>query len=155
LNIILDLFLSNLEIEDLNAVKNSTNLVELSLEYNFCHNLQEMLDFICDNFSRLKSFCLESRRNHSISLTNLIQLNNSENFELKNFVHTFGINISSMDKNNCFINLKTLELTNISITLTLFESLIQMFPNIEKLTIGCIKVIYKRNRSGSICSEMF
>jgi hypothetical protein len=46
---------SALEIEDFIAIKSNTNLVELRLDIK--NNCQQMFDFICDNFSQLKTLC--------------------------------------------------------------------------------------------------
>jgi hypothetical protein len=111
-------------------LKINTNLVELSLYSGL--NSQQKFDFICDDFTQLKSFCFHGLQFTSIS--NLIKLINLEHFEL--IIDRIDIEFSSMDKNNCFNNwLKSLKLINIEMTPTLFERLLQMFPNIEKLLL--------------------
>jgi hypothetical protein len=121
-----------LEINDLEAITNNTNLVQLRLGYSG-DNSQQICDFIFDNLTQLKSFhfkCLS----YSISLSKLTQLINLECF------HTIGLNLefSSMVENkNKFIDkLLSLKLGYVhSVTASTFTKFIQMFPNIEKLTI--------------------
>jgi hypothetical protein len=80
-----------LTIEDLIDIKSNTNLVELRLDIN--NNCQQMFDFICDNFSQLKTLCFNGSQ--SISLSKLIRLNHLEKLELILFLKT--INICSND----------------------------------------------------------
>ncbi len=89
---------NNLSTNDLNTLKIKTNLVELSLYSGL--NSQQKFDFICDNFTQLKSFCFHGLQFTSIS--NLIKLINLEYFEL--IIDRIDIDFSSMDKNNCFNN---------------------------------------------------
>jgi hypothetical protein len=128
----LSIIITELEVNDLIAITNNTNLVELRLNY-FGHNSQQIYDFIFDNFTQLKSFyfkCLS----YSISLSKLTQLINLECF------HTFGSNLefSSMveNKNKLIDKLLSLKLGYVnSVTASTFTKFIQMFPNIEQLTI--------------------
>jgi hypothetical protein len=131
-------YCNDLKIEDLKALKINTKLFELSLEYNK-NDRQEIFDFISDNFIQLKNFSFNS--NESISLSKLINLINLENFELNLDYNTFSV--SSMDKNYCFSKLLSLKLLRISMTPTLFKSLVQMCPNIENLSISHYSIICK------------
>ncbi len=65
------------------------------------------------------------------------------------------INISPVDKNYCFKKLLSLQLTNIEMTFTLFESLVQLFPNIEKLTLINPKVncVHKKSDGCFKCTD--
>jgi hypothetical protein len=124
-----------LEIEDLKVIKNNTNLVELSVHWR--DRSQHKFDFICDNFTQLKSFCF--MRYHSLSISQLIKLVNLQNLEIV-FVHGLYVNISSMDNNNYFNkSLKSLKLCHLTADPILFEDLLQMFPNIENLTFDFLK----------------
>jgi hypothetical protein len=119
-----------LEINDLKAIRNNTNLVELRVSY-FGNNSQQMYDFIFDNFIQLKSFHFEC--SDSISLSKLTQLINLE------CLHTIGGNLkfSSMaqNKNNLIHKLLSLKLGYVISTASTLTKFIQMFPNIEQLTI--------------------
>jgi hypothetical protein len=94
-----------------------------------------MFDFICDNFSQLKTLCFNGSQ--SISLSKLIHLNNLEKLQLILFLNTINI---SIDKNQCFKKLLSLELRNILMTPTLFENLVQMFPNIENFSFNIFNI---------------
>jgi hypothetical protein len=124
---------NDLTINDLNAIKNNTNLVELSLYSSV--NSQQKFDFICDNFTQLKTF--GSYGNEFISISKLNKLINLQNLKL--FIRGLDIDFSSMDKNQCLNKtLKSLKLSSI-MTPKLFERLVQMFPNIEKLSLNYLK----------------
>jgi hypothetical protein len=129
---------------DFNALKNNTNLIELSL--NCCS--QQIFDFVCDNFTQLKSFSVCDYG--SVSMSKLIKLINLEYLELCIKIglrskimdnKLLDIEFSSMDQNYCSNKLLSLKLNDITMTPTLFERLLQMFPNIEKLSFNYFFVI--------------
>jgi hypothetical protein len=63
----------DLRVEHLNVIKNNTNFVQLSLNYNNI-NSQQIFDSICDIFSQLQNFGFKSY-SKTIALIKLIQLN--------------------------------------------------------------------------------
>jgi hypothetical protein len=121
-----------LTLEDLNLINNNTNLVKLRLDY--CDYTQQIFDFICDNFTQLKSFGFESFD----SISELIKLINLENFELSQIFNE-NFKFSLMDKNYSLNKLLLRILRNSSklrtIFMTSFENLVQIFPNIENLSL--------------------
>jgi hypothetical protein len=125
----------HLSFEDFNAIKNYSNLTELSLSFG---RYQNYFDFICDNFSQLKSFSIQFKFFGFISLTKLFQLNNLENLRLKGTAD--ALNTYSFNKNNCFKKLLTIELMDILIAPNWFHSFVQISPNIEKLSINSSQV---------------
>jgi hypothetical protein len=140
--------IDDFHIEDLNAIKNN-NLFELRLDSRVVIS-QQIFDFICDNFTQLKSFGIYYTQ--SISLSKLIQLINLENFHFMTHEYYWNtIDICSIDQNLCFNQLLTLKLTNIPMTPTLFENLFQKFPNIEKLTLINPKVICEHQNKNQKC----
>jgi hypothetical protein len=81
----------------------------------------------------------------SVSMSKLIKLINLEYLELCTQIglytkimdnELFGIEFSSMDQNYCSNKLLSLKLNDIAMTPTLFERLLQMFPNIQKLSFN-------------------
>jgi hypothetical protein len=140
--------IDDLHIEDLNAIKKNNNLFELRLDSRVVIS-QEIFDFICDNFTQLKSFSFDCVQ--SISLAKMIQLINLENFHLMAYWNI--INISPIHQNHCFNKLLTLKLTNIAMTPTLFENLFQKFPNIQKLTLINPKVNCEHQNNDQKCFE--
>jgi hypothetical protein len=133
--------LNDLTITDLNVLKTNINLVELRL-HSIPNDPQQIFDFICDNFTQLKSSSFVLYHEWIlISISKLIKLINLEDLELRVF------QIDSLFINNCFNKtLKSLSLRVRELTTTLYEGLFQMFPNVEK--ISC-------DFSGFYCSHSF
>jgi hypothetical protein len=144
---------NDLTINDLNAIKNNTNIVQLSL-YS-CVDSQQMFDFNCNNLTQLKSFSFYG--NQFISISKLIKLNNLEYLEL--IIDQIDIQFLTKDKNNLFNkSLKSLKLSSKSImTSPLFERLVQMCPNIEKLSINYWNIFCEHQNTYKkyLCYECF
>lgn len=126
----------------MNALQSNTNLYELSV-YS---GSQQIFDFICDNLTQLKSFSVCDYGSVSMSkLIKLIKLINLEYLELCTeiglFSKTMDRQLLDMDQNYCSNKLLSLKLNDITMTPTLFERLLQMFPNIEKLSFNYFMVI--------------
>jgi hypothetical protein len=120
----------DLTINDLNVLKNNINLVELRL-HSCSDCAQHKFDFICDNFTQLKSLSFCFRVWISISISKLIKLTKLKDLELR----AFKIDSFLMNQNNCFNKtLKSLSLRVQELTTTLYEGLFQMFPNVEKIS---------------------
>jgi hypothetical protein len=88
------------------------------LEFKSFGSQQMIFDFICDTFSQLKSFGFKTCS--SISLRNLVQLNNLEEPKLNVFLE--NINICSMDSNQRFNRLISLKLMDSIMTPNSFET---------------------------------
>jgi len=144
---------NDLTINDLNALKNNTNLVELNL-YSCVHS-QQKFDLICDNLTQLKSFNFYS--NQFISISKLIKLNNLEYLEL--IIDEMDVELFAIDKNNLSNKcLKSLKVSSKSImTSSLFEGLVQMCPNIEKLSINYWNIFCEHQNTYKkyLCYECF
>jgi hypothetical protein len=137
-------------IEDLNAIKNITNLVELRLYSR--DNTQQIFDFICDNFIQLKSFCFVYKKNSNhFSLIQIFNLINLEKFYLR--LAGNDVYFLSTVKNKSLNKLQTIELNDISMTPTMFENLIQMCPNIEMISINYFTVFCEHNQWKRYCFE--
>jgi hypothetical protein len=123
----------HLTIEDLNVIKNNTNLVELKL-FSCYNNSQQIFDFICDKLTQLKTLYFDCNDdNDSISLSKITTLTNLENLWLS--LRWKQIEFSFMDKKSFLNKLLSLEIKSTSMTPTLFEKFVQNLPNIEKLSI--------------------
>jgi hypothetical protein len=137
-----------LSIEDLNAIKNNTNLTEIKLTLG--QSSQKLFDFICDNFSQLKSFDFEDRLLFTkFSLIHVLNLHNLENFYLTlsaNYINFYSTHSLYKNLSNPLNKLQSIELKDISMTPTLFESFVQMCPNIQKLTICYLKVFCEHQK---------
>jgi hypothetical protein len=118
-----------LTINDLNVLKTNKYLVELFLHIMILrhpNDSQQVFNFICDNFTQLKSFYFRANELISMSKSKLINL---ENFILS----VPKIDSFLMDKNDCFNKtLKPLR-SSASMTPTLFKGLVQMFANVENI----------------------
>jgi hypothetical protein len=124
--------IEKLEINDLKTIRNNTNLVELRLGYSG-DNSQQIYDFIFDNFIELKSFHLECGY-QMISLSKLTELINLES--LKIIYSNLEFSSMAQNKNNLIHKLLSLKLVCVhSLTASTLTKFIQMFPNIERLTI--------------------
>jgi hypothetical protein len=138
----------HLSIEDLNAIKNNTNLTEIKLTLG--QSSQKLFDFICDNFSQLKSFDFEDKlRFTKFSLMHVLNSNNLENFYLTlsgNYINFYSTHSLYKVLSNPLNKLQSIELKDISMTPTLFESFVQMCPNIEKITISYLKVFCEHQK---------
>ncbi len=141
---------NSLSIEDLNVIKNNTNLVELKL-YSSA-DTQQIFDFICDNFTQLKSFGFGHQKNSNhFSLIQILNLTNLEKFYLR--LAGSDIHFLSTVKNKSLNKLQTIELSNTSITPTMFANLIQMCSNIEIISINYLKVYCEHNQRKPYCFE--
>jgi hypothetical protein len=141
---------NTLSIEDLNAIKNNTNLVELRLYSS--SNTQQIFDFICDNLTQLKSFGFGYQKNSNhFSLIQILNLINLEKFYLR--LAGSDVHFLSTVKNKSLNKLQAIELSDTSITPTMFANMIQMCRNIEIISINYLRVFCEHNQWKSYCFE--
>jgi hypothetical protein len=138
----------HLTIEDLNVIKNNTNLSQIKLTLG--QSSQKLFDFICDNFCQLKSFDFEDRlRFTKFSLIHVLNLHNLEDFYLtlsENCIYFYSTHSLYKNLSNPLNKLQSIELNDISMTPTLFESFVQMCPNIDKIKISYLKVFCEHQK---------
>jgi hypothetical protein len=123
----------DLDLNQLNAIKNNTNLDNLELYlFEDRYNSQQIFDFICNNFIELKSLSFSGKR-IELSLNELFKLIILEALDL-NVIH-MKFDFSDSNANFASNKLKSIKFNDSIIDLKKFEDFVKTIPNIEKFAL--------------------